>query len=521
MPKITVNGKTLEVAPGTTVIKAAIQAGFTVPHYCWHPALPVVASCRICQVEVQGPTGKRLTTACNAEVVDGMVVETETPAVAKARAGNLEGLLLNHPLDCPICDKAGECWLQDYTYEYGAAVGRNDFERRKLEKRKDIAEHVVLDQERCILCTRCVRFLDDYAKKPELVVTARGEHSVIDIFPNQPVSSEYQGNLADICPVGALTLKEFRFKNRVWYLKGADSTCPSCSRGCSITLDVRKNELNRVRPRTNLDVNGYFICDTGRFGLLDKYAPKQRLTEVLAGGTAVALDAAAEAVAARLQEVAAAGAEILVLLSPDSTNEELFLAKRVFSEAPLVAARATLGFRKVPESAGDGILRTGQDAANVAGARAAGLSELGDAELDRKLASGKVGAALVFDGGVAKLAARPGFLVVGAVASPLAAGADAVFPGHTAGEKDGTITNCQNRTQRLRAALKAPASAPGEFRALAAIGSALGLFDLPQTPADAFVALADAAGDRTLTLSNLPPNGTVLGGARVPTESKP
>ncbi|MFG0318533.1 MAG: 2Fe-2S iron-sulfur cluster-binding protein, partial [Planctomycetota bacterium JB042] len=156
MPKITLNGEEVEFQEGQTVIEVATERGTVVPHYCWHPALPVVASCRICQVEIHGPGPKRLATACNTPAVDGMVVTTESDDVSKARAGNLEGLLLNHPLDCPICDKAGECWLQDYTYEYGASTGRNDFPRRKLEKRKDIADHVLLDQERCILCTRCV-----------------------------------------------------------------------------------------------------------------------------------------------------------------------------------------------------------------------------------------------------------------------------------------------------------------------------------------------------------------------------
>ena len=516
MPKITLNGAEVEFEEGQTVIEVTTESELTVPHYCWHPAIPVVASCRICQVEVHGPGPKRLVTACNTPAVDGMVVVTESDAVSKARAGNLEGLLLNHPLDCPICDKAGECWLQDYTYEYGASTGRNDFPRRKLEKRKDISEHVLLDQERCILCTRCVRFLDDFAKKPELVVTSRGERSTIDIFPGQKVSSEYQGNLADICPVGALTLKEFRFVNRVWYLRGTESVCPSCSKGCSITLDIRDNELNRVRPRTNRDVNGWFICDTGRFGLLDAYHPDDRLEQVMVDGEETTLATAADALATRLKDTAKADGDVLVLASPDATNEEMFLLSRVLSDADL-GGKPTLAFAKVESGDGDGILQTGEPAANVSGLRFQKVEELGAQALKNRVEKAKLVWVLDARVGASVITAtRPETLVIQAVTSTLADGADVVLPGSTVGEKEGTLTNVDDRLQRIRPGLRAPATVPGDFAVLLAVGEALGVGDLPRTPGEAFMAWADTIatdGDSSLTLAALPNNGLPRGEA--------
>lgn len=505
MPKIKLNGEDVEFAPGQTIIQVAFGNQQNVPHYCWHPALPVVASCRICQVEVQqpGPQGlgpKRLVTACNTACSEGMVVEIDTPAVARARAGNLEGLLLNHPLDCPICDKAGECWLQDYTYEYGAAAGRNEFPRKKLEKRKEIAEHVLLDQERCILCTRCVRFMDSYAKQPDLVVVARGEKSVIDIFPGEPITSEYQGNLADICPVGALTLKEFRFKNRVWYLKGTDTVCPSCSRGCSITIDTRDNELNRVRPRTNLAVNGYFICDVGRFGLGDRYHPATRLVETRTNGEASGFEAAIRAITQAIEAANSSGAPIVVFASPDATNEEAWQLRRIFDGAK----NAKLLHREVKDHGGDDILRTGQAAANLAGLAALGFKSTANPSAAAKDAA----VVLCADDGITDLQTS-GFLAVVGVESQLAATAAVVIPGHTFGEKDGTSTNFEGVTQRVRAALKAPQPVPGDFRTWRALGAALGV-ELPTTTAETFEAWTDSLGPGNLTLAAFPMDGKAL-----------
>ena len=265
---ITVNGREVEADPSKPLIAACHENSEHVPHYCYHPGLSPVGSCRICQVEVkQGEMPPRVVVACRTPVAPGMVVDTEAPKAHDARKQCLEFLLKNHPLDCPICDKAGECTLQDYSFDEGQGEGRSVEPRRKLEKRKDLGDVIVLDQERCILCSRCVRFMEEVPKTPQLCVGQRGAHSMIETWQDKPLTGNYQGNLADVCPVGALTLKNFRFQARVWNLHKVASTCPGCSRGCSTTVEVlRKGAVKRVRPRENQAVNGWWMCDEGRFG---------------------------------------------------------------------------------------------------------------------------------------------------------------------------------------------------------------------------------------------------------------
>lgn len=267
MTRITINGKEVEADPKKPLITACHEHAGQVPMYCYHPGLTPVGSCRICQVEVrQGEIPPRIVVACRTPVAEGMVVNTETPQAHDARRQCLEFLLKNHPLDCPICDKAGECDLQDYSFSEGQAESRSVEPRRKLEKRKDLGDVIVLDQERCILCSRCVRFFEDVTKKPQLTVSGLGSRSVISTFMDRPLTGNYQGNVADICPVGALTLSGFRFQARVWNLDKHLSTCGECSRGCSITVEVlRRKEVKRLRPHFNEEVNKWWMCDHGRF----------------------------------------------------------------------------------------------------------------------------------------------------------------------------------------------------------------------------------------------------------------
>jgi NADH-quinone oxidoreductase subunit G len=276
--EITVNGKTIQARTDKPLIHACLQAESEVPHYCYHPGLTPVGSCRICQVEVQqGKMPARVMVACRTPVAAGMVVDTESKGAHDSRKECLEFLLKNHPLDCPICDKAGECTLQDYSFAEGQGEGRSIEPRRKLEKRKDLGDVIMLDQERCILCSRCVRFMEEVPETPQLCVAGRGSHSIIETWNNQPLSGNYQGNLADVCPVGALTLKSFRFKARVWNLTKTASSCGECSRGCSTTVEVlRAGEIVRIRPRHDEEVNKWWMCDTGRFAL-DHFAEVDRL----------------------------------------------------------------------------------------------------------------------------------------------------------------------------------------------------------------------------------------------------
>jgi len=243
-----------------------------IPHYCWHEALTVVASCRMCLVEVgeRKPDGTtamqpKVVPGCQTPAKDGTVIVTDSQKVKDAQAQTLEGLLLNHPLDCPVCDKAGECLLQDYSYGYGHSRSRMIDDKNTPPNKPHIGPNVTLFTDRCIMCSRCVRFTREIAGSAELHVVNRGDHSEIDIFPGEPVNNKLAGNVVDLCPVGALCSKDFLYKQRVWYLKEQKSVCPDCSTGCSIFVDHNKDIVFRLRPRENQQAQGYFMCDEGRF----------------------------------------------------------------------------------------------------------------------------------------------------------------------------------------------------------------------------------------------------------------
>jgi NADH-quinone oxidoreductase subunit G len=268
-----VNDIAVEVGPRENVIQVARKAGVEIPHYCWHEALSVVASCRMCLVEV-GETkpdgsvvmGGKLVPGCQTPVKPGMVIKTETAKVKTAQAMTLELLLLNHPLDCSICDQAGECYLQDYTFKYGKAKSRLNEPKVQRVDKYHIGEQIALFTDRCVMCTRCVRFTREISGTAELQVVARGSVEEIDVFPGHPCNNKLAGNVVDLCPVGALCSKDFLYKKRVWWLKSQKSVCPGCSTGCSIEVDQNENQVYRLRPRANPLAQGHFMCDEGRFG---------------------------------------------------------------------------------------------------------------------------------------------------------------------------------------------------------------------------------------------------------------
>ncbi len=253
-------------------VQAAERAGILVPHYCWHPALSVVASCRMCLIEVGDmKDGKpvmqpKVVPGCQTPVKDGTVIVTNSEKVKTAQAGTLEGLLLNHPLDCPVCDKAGECKLQDYSYQFGHSQSRLVDDKNQPPNKPHLSDKITLFTDRCIMCTRCVRFTREISGTAELQVINRGHHAEIDIFPDHPLNNKLSGNVVDLCPVGALGSKDFLYTQRVWYLKSNDSICPGCSTGCSIHVDSNKGIVFRLRARTDLENQGYFMCDEGRYG---------------------------------------------------------------------------------------------------------------------------------------------------------------------------------------------------------------------------------------------------------------
>jgi len=274
MATVYVNNQPVDIGTEKlNAIQAAQKAGVFVPHYCWHPALTVVASCRMCLVEIgdRKPDGTvamqpKVVPGCQTPVKDGTVIVTNSPRAKAAQAQTLEGILLNHPLDCPVCDKAGECLLQDYSYRYGNAQSRMIDEKNTPPNKPYIGTNVTLFTDRCIMCSRCVRFTREISGTAELQVINRGNHSEIDIFPGEPLNNKLATNVVDLCPVGALCSKDFLYKHRVWNLKTQQSVCPDCSTGCSIDLDADKSIVYRLRPRFNPQAQGHFMCDDGRLG---------------------------------------------------------------------------------------------------------------------------------------------------------------------------------------------------------------------------------------------------------------
>lgn len=368
--KITLNGQEVDVDPTKPLIQACHEHAEHVPMYCYHPGLSPVGSCRICQVNVKiGEMPERTVVACRTPITEGMVVNTEAPGAHEARKLCLEFLLKNHPLDCPICDKAGECDLQDYSFLEGQGEGRSVEPRRKLEKRKSLGDVIVLDQERCILCSRCVRFFEEVPKKAQLTVSDMGARSCISTFADRPLEGNYQGNIADICPVGALTLKEFRFQARVWNLKKTRSTCGECSRGCSVTIEVLRNsDVKRVRPRHNPKVNDYWMCDRGRFAYpaLNRSDRLEGAAARVEGGfRSLSVDAGLEMVMDSIRT----NDNVVVCASPWLTNEE---GRALASIAEAKGAKA-LVIETPKSSLADDLLHTEDESPNRRGLEALGF----------------------------------------------------------------------------------------------------------------------------------------------------
>ncbi|MBI1727205.1 MAG: (2Fe-2S)-binding protein, partial [Candidatus Rokubacteria bacterium] len=310
MPKLTINGKEVEVPEGTNLIEAAKAAGAEVPHYCYHPALSIAGQCRLCMVDIDKVPRPQI--ACNTQAAEGMVVHTETARIKETRRSMMEFHLINHPLDCPVCDQAGECFLQIYYMKHGLYDPRMTDEKVHKPKAVPLGPHVILDAERCILCSRCVRYCDEVTQTGELGIFQRGDHSEIGLFPGKAIENKYSGNVIDICPVGALTDRDFRFQVRVWYLDTAKSVCNGCARGCNIEVHTNKHRTHhnegrrvaRLKPRFNADDNKWWICDAGRYGFKwmdDKSRLVQPLHRVGAQATEVSWDRALPELVTALQ----------------------------------------------------------------------------------------------------------------------------------------------------------------------------------------------------------------------------
>src|SRR5690554_5670038 len=338
MPKVTINGTEIEVEKGTTILRAAAQAGYEVPHFCYHPALSIPANCRMCLVEIEGAW--KLAPSCYSQITDGMVVHTKSERVIKAQKAVLEFILINHLVDCPICDQAGECKLQDYYMAYDAQESRLRTEKTAKVKVFPIGPEVLYDGERCILCTRCVRFCEEITGTNELTIVQRGVAAEIRAFPGRSLDNPYSVCTADICPVGALTSRDFRFKCRVWLLSSTDSVCTGCSNGCNIHLEHFRNEVQRYRPRFNPEVNDYWMCDAGRLSY--KAIHTDRLTSPMSNGAELNWHGVSGTAADKLGRAIEDKGSIGFVVSPQASCEDLYLAKRFASEV-LGAQRIYVG----------------------------------------------------------------------------------------------------------------------------------------------------------------------------------
>ena len=318
---LTIDGKELTVPKGTSVIEATEKIGTDVPRFCWHPGLSVAGVCRFCMVKIEGMP--KLQIACNTQCTEGMKVSTQAAEVKDAHKWALEFHLINHPLDCPICDQAGECELQNYYMKVGKYTSQMSEDKVLKPKALDVGSNLVLDTERCILCSRCVRFEDEVTKTSSLGIFNRGDHSVIGTFPNKKVQHNYSYNLVDICPVGAFTAKDFRFKCRVWFLKETKTICPGCSTGCNVTLFQNKNKRQyyRLKPRANEKVNGHWMCDYGRT-MYDHLNGSERFALPVHSGKSVAWNDVKKELNSMLEEAKRTSTSARVIFTPQYTNEE-------------------------------------------------------------------------------------------------------------------------------------------------------------------------------------------------------
>lgn len=519
MATVTLDGRAVEFKPGESLIQAATRENVEIPYYCWHPRLSVAANCRMCLVEVE--KAPKLVPACQTECKDGMVVHTKNEKVKDAQRAVHEFLLINHPIDCPICDQAGECKLQDYYMKFHLTPSRmrdNKVSKPKLQK---LGPHVIYNAERCIVCTRCVRFMEEVPKDRQLGVFNRGDHSEIGTFPGQPLDSAYSLNTVDVCPVGALTSNVFRFKQRVWNLKRSNSICGGCSRGCNTVVDQRSEQVYRMLPRENEAVNQSWMCDEGR--LTYNRANENRLQHALVRqGDAATVAPAAEAIdkAVNLLKPAAAAKQgLAIALSLHATNEEAFILGTVAKETFGVGDITLVGF---VDGEADNLLRVADKNPNRAGITRV-LGELGVkvssvADLQRKIEAGSVkgllmvGHEMTDTSNLANVIKRLEVVVhIAAARTALAEVAHVTLPGAHWVQVDGSWVNVKNRLQKLTPAFgpqgDAHANHQWVLELAARLGSTLSFPSLKSIQAEMEKRIAAFAQAH---LSSLPPTGQEL-----------
>ncbi|MGB2716828.1 MAG: molybdopterin-dependent oxidoreductase [Vicinamibacterales bacterium] len=507
---LTIDGRPVTVEKGRTVLQAAIESGIKIPYYCYHPGLGIDGSCRVCIVKIEKMP--KLQTSCSTPVAEGMVVSTRTPDVVDARASVFEFLLINHPLDCPVCDKGGECPLQDFSYSFGPNESRMEFPRRVFDGEGvradvDFGPTLMLNRNRCILCTRCVRFMREIDTDAQINIVDRGYGSEIATFMEQGVHSLLSGNLMDVCPVGAITTKDYRFKARPWDNPDAvDTICTLCERGCNTTAWIKAKpewakgaQLIRMTPRFNPDVNGYWMCDIGRFDYR-WIEGEDRLRRPLVRNEAGTLEPTdwREALAKLADTVTAAGGpgQMKFFVSAHASLEELALIGRLGGAFGIPSEGVAISWRRreKPQPPRVKFRIPADDAPDVNGARDLGFpvttTSAGEADVAsfrQQVEQGRVALLYVFDpgpegsiGDVSWIvdARRRGQLqrlvVQGVLMGELTAAADIVLPGAAWVEKDAAYVNKEGRVQAAARAITPPGDAQDDWQIFVNVGLALG-----------------------------------------------
>ncbi|MBL0939686.1 MAG: (2Fe-2S)-binding protein [Gemmatimonadaceae bacterium] len=486
MVNLTIEGRPVQVPEGLSILEAAKTAGVLIPHYCYHPGLPVAGVCRMCLVEVEKMP--KLAPACATSVMEGQVVHVHSPKALEARKGVLEFLLINHPLDCPICDQAGECELQDYTFAEGRSDSRYR-EPKRFNPVEDFGGDVLYVQNRCILCTRCVRFMTDVAQDPVLNVSERGDRAFIGKAEGHDLTNPWASNVIDLCPVGALLSKDFLNKARAWELDRAPTVCTGCSQGCNAVAESRDNVIVRLKPRANDAVNQYFMCDTGR-ATYREFNRRDRADQphVRVGST---LQIAEWDDAIQAAVSALSGRSLKVHVSANLSNEALFLLERVIAHVGGKGSFSVVRGAESPLPGASDLALRAERAANGTGARHLGYSEVGG--LADVVRDGD--AVLVVGDDLstvdASVLARAGSFVYIGTTLPAAAVAHAsvILPITNTLEEEGSFTNLRGRVQRFMQSRTAPGVARPSWFVLADLLAAFGGEGRFYLPSEIFAAL--------------------------------
>ena len=469
------DGEALTARPGETVLQAALRHGRFIPHYCWHPGLSVAGNCRMCLCHVQ-PGPPKPAIACATPVTEGMEVDSSSPRTQEAREGVLEFLLANHPLDCPVCDQAGECDLQQYSYDHGRSFSQ--FHEQKTRKhRKDFGPLVRFNGNRCIACTRCVRFCQEVTDTHELTVIQRTEHATIDVFPGVPLDNPLSGCTTDLCPVGALLETDSMHTTRVWLHRRTQSVCGGCATGCNINVETYDDQVRRLTPRENHATNRWWMCDEGRLSHHEAKAA-DRLREARVEGAAAGPDAALERAIEALTGLDAG--QLAVFTSAFATNEELFVLGALADGGPLGVATRPAGATFATR---DGFQISADKNPNRRGADLLAGAGATTAKAAGALGAGRVKALLVHDGvpggapwpaELIQAAKRLPTVVLSLTDTELARAATVALPAQHWTEKDGTFVTGRGRVQRVRAATPPPGGARGDLEALQEVARAAG-----------------------------------------------